>query len=238
MAGRFDRLRRSLGGGTTLIGTIDAMGKEREEQILERMGVFVEQVVVMVRKLQDVVERFAADDYSELENAAKDLDRLESEADDVKQSLLDRLYLGGVFPLGRVDLARLISSMDQIANLAAGAADRILMRRLSLPDRVKQLLVQMAAVDTEAVEVLRDSVFAMEHSLRDAITTANRVDKIESRADDIFAEIYRDMFDTIDDFKTFHQLKAILERLEAIADRASQNAELVRHMALEYIDKE
>ena len=32
------------------------------------------------------------------------------------------------------------------------------------------------------------------------------------------------------------QLKAIIERLESIADRCSQNAELIRHMALEYLE--
>ena len=64
------------------------------------------------------------------------------------------------------------------------------------------------------------------------------VDKLESRADDIFAELYRDMFDWDTDYKTFHQLKSIIERLESIADRCSQNAELVRHLALEYIEND
>jgi uncharacterized protein Yka (UPF0111/DUF47 family) len=74
--------------------------------------------------------------------------------------------------------------------------------------------------------------------LREAIKLAGKVDKIESRADDIFADIYRHMFDMDIDFKTFHQLKAIIERLENMADRCSQNAELLRHMALEYLENE
>jgi uncharacterized protein Yka (UPF0111/DUF47 family) len=44
------------------------------------------------------------------------------------------------------------------------------------------------------------------------------------------------MFDMDIDFKTFHQLKSIIDRLESIADRCSQNAELLRHMALEYLE--
>jgi uncharacterized protein Yka (UPF0111/DUF47 family) len=74
--------------------------------------------------------------------------------------------------------------------------------------------------------------------LREAIKLAGKVDKLESKADDIFAAMYRYMFDMDIDFKTFHQLKAIIERLESIADRCSQNAELLRHMALEYIENE
>jgi predicted phosphate transport protein (TIGR00153 family) len=235
---RLDWIRRTLGGETTLEGAIDAMGKEREEQVLERLAMFIDQVVVIVEKLQDVVGQFAASRYDELAQTAKELDQLESAADDTKEAILDQVSLGGVFPMHRADLARLVGSMDNIANLATGAADRISMRRLHLPAQANQLLVRMAEVDLECVKTLREAVVAMNVDLGQAIKLAGAVDKIESRADDIFAEIYRLMFDMDIDFKDFHQLKAIIERLESIADRCSQNAELLRHMALEYLESD
>lgn len=231
-----DRIRRTLGGETTLEGVIEAMGKEREEQVVERLGEFSAQVVVIVHKLQDVVDRFAADRYDELEASAREMDALESEADTTKEAILDRLSLGGVFPMNSADLARLVGSMDSIANLAAGAADRIAMRRLTLPSRMSELLRALTQADIDAVETLARAVVAMSTDLREALRIAVTVDKMESAADDIFAELYHDMFEWDTDYKTFHQLKAIIERLESIADRCSQNAELVRHMALEYLD--
>lgn len=233
-----DKVRRALGGGTTLQGAIEAMGKEREEQVIDRIGQFSGQVVVLVRKLQDVVERFTTDRYEELEASAKEMDDLESEADTTKEAILDRLTLGAVFPMNSADLARLTGSMDAIANLAAGAADRIAMRRFSLPPRMNDLLLQLAQVDVEAVQALSQAVITMETDLREAYRIASGIDKMESKADDLFAELYRDMFDWDTDYKTFHQLKAIIERLESIADRCSQNAELIRHMALKYLDSE
>jgi predicted phosphate transport protein (TIGR00153 family) len=227
-----------MGGETTLEGVIDAMGREREEQVIERIAKFTEEVVVVIKKLQDVVERFAADQYDELEASARELDELESHADDAKDAILDRLSLGGIFPMNRADLSRLVTSMDSINNLSAGAADRIVMRRFSLPPRMNELLVELARADVDAVLGLAAAVEAMGRDLREAIRLAGLVDKMESRADDIFAELYRLMFEWDIDYKTFHQLKAILERLESIADRCSQNAELVRHMALEYIEAE
>jgi predicted phosphate transport protein (TIGR00153 family) len=235
---RLSKIRRTLGGETTLEGAIDAMGKEREEQVFERLAEFSDQVVVIVEKLQDVVELFAGERHEELKKAAKELGRLESKADDRKEAILDRVSLGGVFPMHRADLARLVGSMDNIANLASGAADRISMRSFSLPPEMNEQLVELAKVDLEAVRVLRDAVVAMSTDLREVIKLASKVDKIESCADDIFATLYRTMFEMDIDFKTFHQLKAIIERLENIADRCSQNAELLRHMALEYIDNE
>jgi uncharacterized protein Yka (UPF0111/DUF47 family) len=131
-----------------------------------------------------------------------------------------------------------VGSMDCIANLATGAVDRISMRRFSLPSRMNELLVLMAQVDVEAVQVLRDAVVAMGVDLREAIKLARQVDKIESRGDDVFAELYKGMFDMDIDFKTFHQLKSIIERLENVADSCCENAELLRHMALEYLENE
>jgi predicted phosphate transport protein (TIGR00153 family) len=170
--------------------------------------------------------------------AARELDKLESAADDDKEAILDQISLGGVFPMHRADLARVVGSVDNIANLATGAADRISMRKITLPAEMNDSLVAMAKVDLEAVRVLRDAVVAMGTDLHEAIRLAGMVDKIESRADDIFATMYRFMFDMDIDYKAFHQLKAIIDRLENIADRCSQNAELLRHMALEYLEND
>jgi predicted phosphate transport protein (TIGR00153 family) len=235
---RIDKIRRTLGGETTLEGAIEAMGKEREEQVVERLGVFSEQVVVIVQKLQDVVERFVTKRYDDLEASAREMDALESQADATKEAILDRLSMGGVFPMNRADLARLVGSMDSIANLASGAADRIAMRQFSVPARMNELLLSLAQADTQVVRTLGQAVVAMGSDLREAIRVAGAVDKMESTADDVFAELYRDMFDWDTDYKTFHQFKAIIERLESIADRCSQNAELIRHMALEYLELE
>ncbi len=86
--------------------------------------------------------------------------------------------------------------------------------------------------------MLRDAVVAVGTDLRLAMELAKRVDKIESKADGIYAELYRSMFEIDTDYKTFHQLKAIIERLENVADRCCENAELLRHMALEYLENE
>jgi len=234
---RKTKRRRSESGGMPG-GRGDSAGRQGEEQVLEDLSRFADQVVVIVEKMQDMVERFAADHYEALEESAAELDRLESAADDTKEALLDRLAVGTMFPMGRADLARLVGSMDAIANLAAGAADRLSMRRFSLPPAMNELLVALARADLEATQVLRDAVVAMGTDLRAAIKLAREVDKIESRADDIFADLYQGMYEVDTDFKTFHQFKAIAERLENVADRCCENAELLRHMALEYLDTE
>jgi predicted phosphate transport protein (TIGR00153 family) len=229
---------RRLPDGASLEGTTDAGSRQGESRVLEGLAEFTDEVVVIVEKMLYVVERFVADEYDKLAEAAQELDRLESAADDSKEALLDLLARGTMFPMSRADLARLVGSMDSIANLATGAVDRISMRRFSLPADMNEHLVELAQVDLRAVQTLRDAVTAMGADLRQAIKLAGEVDKIESYADDVFADLYRGMFDLDTDYKTFHQLKAIIERLENVADRCCENAELIRHMALEYLENE
>jgi len=232
----FHKIRRTLGGQASLEGALDALGKEKEEQVLTHVREFTDLVVRIVDELEAVVRHFAADEYDDLAQAVTQLDALESEADDRKEEIADRLAMGGVFSMGRGDLARLVTSMDRIANYAVGAADRIAMRPISLPAELNTMLIHMVQIDVEAVRKLHDAVFAMRGDFRESIEIALEVDKIESRADDVFAAMYRFMFDWDTDYKTFHQLKSIIERLESIADASAENAELIRHMALEYMD--
>jgi len=212
--------------------------RQGEEQVLEQIAKFADEVVIIVEKMRDVVERFATERYDELAQSAEELDQLESAADDTKEAILDSLARGTVFPMTRADLARLVASMDAIANLAAGAADRISMRPLTLPARMNELLVELAEVDLEATRVLRDAVVAVGFDLSRAVRLARHIDKIESLADDVYAELYKAMFDLDTDYRTFHQMKAIIERLEHLADRCAENAELLRHTALEYMEND
>lgn len=236
MSDTFKKIKRTLGSQASLEGAIDAMGRQKEEQVLASVRDFTDEVVKIVALLEDVMRHFVADDYDSLAATVKELDALESAADDRKLEILDRLSAGGVFSMGRADLSRLVASMDVIANYAVGAADRIVMRRFTLPSELNKLMMEMVKIDVEAVRKLRDAVFAMRGDFRESISIAIDVDAIESRADKVFAEMYKFMFDMDTDFKTFHQIKSIIERLESIADKCADNSELIRHMALEYLD--
>lgn len=236
MSDTFKKIKRTLGSQASLEGAIDAMGRQKEEYVLANIREFTDEVVQIVAQLEDVVRDFVADDYDSLAVTVKELGKLESAADDRKAAILDRLSSGGVFTMGRADLSRLVASMDVIANYAVGAADRIVMRRFTLPGDLNKLLVEMVKIDVEAVRKLRDAVFAMRGDFRETVSIAIEVDAIESKADRVFAEMYKFMFDMDTDFKTFHQLKSIIERLESIADKCAENSEIIRHMALEYLD--
>jgi hypothetical protein len=173
-----------------------------------------------------------------MDKAAAEMDQLESKADGMRREILGGLSGRGFIPISRVDLFRLAVGLDKIANYATGAADRIVMRRFDLPEEVNLLLEEMAENDLRAVRKLRDAIMTMNTNMAEAAEMAEDISKIESEVDDLYVRIYSILFEMDTDFKTFHQLKSIIERLEELADKAADNAETIRLIAIRHMEVE
>lgn len=222
--------------GAGVEGTVRDLGMASEHRTLDEVMEMVDLVVAITERLHDVVKFYCADAYEAMEDAAGDLDAMESRCDEMRRSILGNLYSAGFFPISRVDLLRLVNGLDHIANHATGAGDRIAMRRFDLPPELNTLLEEMSATDLKAVRMLRDVILKMQPSMKDAMDMSEEVDRIEGEVDDYYVKIYAILFEMDIDFKTFHQLKAIIERLEEVADQAAFCAEIIRLIAIRHLE--
>lgn len=222
--------------GASVEGTVRDLGMASEQRTLDQTLEMTDLVVTITEKLVEVVKFFTADACEAMERSAGDMDQLESRADDMKREILTGLMARGFIPISRADLYRLVTGLDKIANFATGAADRIVMRQFHLSPELNRLLEEMAETDLRAVRKLRDAVMQMRANMSQAAETAQEVDAIEGEVDDIYVKIYSILFEMDTDFKTFHQLKAIIERLEEVADRAADCAETLRLIAIRHME--
>ena len=227
---------KSMLAGASVEGTVRDLGMASENRTLDQIMNMVDLVVTITEKLVDVVKFYCADACQAMERAAGELDALESQADGMKRDILAGLTAGGFFPISRADLFRLTVGLDKIANYATGAADRLVMRRFELSPEINNLLEEMAETDLRAVRRLRDAILTMRPNIREAQEISEDVDRIEGEVDDIYVKIYSILFEMDTDFKTFHQLKAIIERLEEVADRAADCAETIRLIAVRHLE--
>lgn len=222
--------------GASVEGTVRDLGMASEQRTLDQTMEMVDHVVIITEKLVEVVRCFTADSCEAMQRSAADMDQLESRADGMKREILTSLMARGFIPISRADLYRLVTGLDKIANFATGAADRIVMRQFQLAPEVNRLLQEMAETDLKAVRKLRDAVLVMRTDMSRAADMAEEVDHIEGEVDDAYVQIYSILFEMDTDFKTFHQLKAIIERLEEVADRAADCAETVRLIAIRHME--
>lgn len=231
------KLRDAL-TGASVEGTMRDLGMANEQITLDQILGLADLVVTIDEKLVDVAKFYCAKAYDVMEKAAAEMDELESKADGIRREILGGLSARGFIPISRVDLFRLTVGLDKIANFATGAADRIVMRRFDLPEEVNLLLEEMAETDLRAVRKLRDAILTMRTNMAEAAEMAEDVGKIESEVDQIYVRIYSILFEMDTDFKTFHQLKSIIERLEEVADKAADNAETIRLIAIRHMEIE
>ncbi|MHB0866855.1 MAG: DUF47 domain-containing protein [Thermoleophilia bacterium] len=222
--------------GASVQGTVRDLGLASEHRTIDQMVAMVDLVVTITEKLVEVVKYYTADACEAMDRSAGELDQLESQADNMKREILTELMSGGFIPISRADLFRLVVGLDKIANFATGAADRIVMRQFHLSPEINKLLEEMAEADLRAVRRLRDSILQMRSDMSRAAELAEEVDAIEGEVDELYVKIYAILFEMDTDFKTFHQLKAIIERLEEVADRAADNAETIRLIAIRHME--
>src|SRR3990170_3055626 len=107
--------------GASVEGTVKDLGMASEQRTLDQVMEMVDLVVAITERLHDVVKFYVADAYDAMEEAAGELDAMESECDEMRRDILGNLYSAGFFPINRVDLMRLVNGLDRIANYATGA---------------------------------------------------------------------------------------------------------------------
>lgn len=224
--------------GASVEGTMRDLGIANEQITLDQILNLADLVATICEKLVEVSKLYCASAYEAMEAAAAEMDQLESKADGIRREILGGLSGRGFIPISRVDLFRLTVGLDKIANFATGAADRIVMRRFDLPEEVNVAMEEMAETDLRAVRKLRDAIMTMRTNMSEAAEMTEDVSRIESQVDDLYVKIYTILFEMDTDFKTFHQLKSIIERLEELADKAADNAETIRLIALRHMEIE
>ncbi|RJQ46166.1 MAG: DUF47 family protein [Gaiellales bacterium] len=224
--------------GASVEGSMRDLGMANEQITLDQILSLADLVSTICEKLVEVCKLYCASAYEAMESAAAEMDQLESKADGMRREILGGLSARGFIPISRVDLFRLTVGLDKIANFATGAADRIVMRRFDLPEEVNVALEEMAETDLRAVRKLRDVIMTMRTDMAEAAEMSEEVSRIESLVDDLYVRIYSILFEMDTDFKTFHQLKSIIERLEEVADKAADNAETIRLIAIRHMEVE
>lgn len=174
----------------------------------------LEKHIRMVSKCSNqLVPFFAAvakEDWSTAGKIRTKISKYERDADDLKRQL--RLELpGGLFmPVDRADLLELLTQQDKIANKAKDIAGRILGRKLTIPETLKEEFGQYVQRNIDAIEKAAEAI----NELDDLLETGFRgreveyvgkmikqLDSIEDDTDSLQITIRKNLLAIEDDLK-------------------------------------
>ena len=185
------------------------------------------------KKLRVLFAAAVDGDWGAVENAQKDIDRLEHEADDLKKKIRLHLPKSLFMPVPRQDLLELLLVQDRIANRARDVAGIVVIRKLEIPEQLSGEFLEFVDRAIDAAKQAKKSV----HELDELYTTGFRgaeaqlvesmieeLDRIETDTDERQMSLSRKLFEIEDSMNPIHAmfLYRTIELTGDIADMAER----------------
>ena len=186
-------------------------------------------VVDICKEVRDMLHVF--DNLPERQRRVKEL---ENRCDELTHRLATEMHATFITPLDKEDIAAMSSRLDDIADYADAAADRILLYQIpEITPEARELgdyLVQCATVLQTAVAALRHS------KERDTILKACRdLHRLEHESDAVYRRALGKLFNTpgIDPIMVI-KWKETYERLEIAVDKCEYVSDIIERIQLKY----
>lgn len=178
---------------------------------IDLLSEHVRKVQDSVRVLVNAFDNFLSSKTADLNSDYQKISVLEEEADEIKRELIEQLTKVAPTFLYREDFIRLVTKVDEIAELAQSISRQILrlaenkwVPKASVGDGLKS----MSAEALTTFERLRDAIMALSMNPMRAIQLVGKVHEAESKVDNMYHDL---------DFKALMEVKKI-ERLLVYRD--------------------
>ena len=195
-------------------------GKGREREVRTLLLQHLDKVGECVARTGDVLEDYLVGRLEEAKAGAIEVDHLETEADQMRRSVVDLLYRGAFLPIFRPDIHDFVERMDMVADAAENTSDFLLGQRPEIPAECADALRQIHRHTTDAFTALHEAVTnyfaaADQRLIRERLTT---VGITESLIDDIEWKLTRQIFTSALTLAAKSHLNLFLETLTEISD--------------------
>ena len=161
--------------------------------------------------------------YDQVEDKARHIKVLESQADAITHDIIDKLNRTFITPFDREDIHALASALDDVLDNIEGVASRLVLFRIpALTPETGQLvsiIEQACGAIVVAVSTLRDFSKIQEHLIQ--------INHLENEADHISRNVVAKLFHEAADFRELIKWKEIYGRLEATTDDCEDVANIL-----------
>lgn len=195
-------------------------GKGKESEVRDLLLSHMDKVGECVARARDTVELYLAGKIDDAKSAAIEVDQLETEADQMRRSVVDLLYRGAFLPIFRSDIHEFIERTDMIADAAENTCDFLLGQRPEIPFEFHAPLMQIYGLTADAFGALHEAV-ANFFSQPDQGLIREKLAAIgitESTIDDLEWKMTRQIFTSSLPLAAKTHMKQFLETFTEISD--------------------
>jgi len=172
------------------------------------------------------------DDFTGVEKKVQAIKEVEHRADDITHRAFARLHMQFITPFDRAEIHRLLSRIDDVIDLADGAAGRLALYEIDsiLPDarEIAAVLVAQAERMQDAVRGLRD----LKKNPGKILDACREINVLENQADALTRRTMAKLFRRANDPLTVMMWKEIIDLIEGATDRAEDVANVIEGLVL------
>lgn len=185
-----------------------------------------------------VVEQYLSGNNKSVLGSAKNVIRLESEADSLKHQLRDALFSGAFLPNIRSDVYRLVDAVDKVADMGETTSHFIVNQKPLVPTEFHDSLKEICGLCLNCYEELRLGLkcfFKPNGEIELLRQHTARVGELETAVDSLQAELTRHIFESSMDMGEKLHLCQLLKYIARIADRTEDAADELQFAAMKSI---
>ena len=171
-------------------------------------------------------------DFSNLEEKAINLKKIENKGDHMVHHIHDELNKTFITPIDREDIVELTASLDDILDHADNVADNIILFKITEPtkamiDLVRNLNMAMDEVDS-AIHNLKDM-----KKPKDTKHCCREINRLEHETDTVYRRAIADLFEN-EDAKEIIKLKELYTNIELAVNRCEDVADVLNGILIKY----
>ena len=192
-------------------------------------------------ELQKFFAAVSGASWDDAESIHAEIVRLEESADSLKQDIRRRLTRRSFMPVARQDLVGMLLSQDEIANVAREVSSLVLVRKMTIPEAIRDDFLKFVDTNIAAVRQTEKTVKELDELFASSFrgAEAKLVDAMLQRLDSIESGIEASLFDlqsklhaiedTLDPVSIVftYQLIARIADIAYAADRVGRRLEML-----------
>ncbi|MDJ0270567.1 MAG: DUF47 family protein [Aigarchaeota archaeon] len=207
--------------------------KRREEELVERLLKQWEMSTETVRRFKELCGVVGSGNHKEIDKLCGEVDRLETEVDEVRRRIAEDICAGSFFAYLRDDLLNLVEKLDSIADSAKVSAKilRDLPRESALVKKIfsEQEMERYAQLCLDSVLALGDALLELVRHGSGAVKLAHKVEEYEEAADAMKEALLRKILQDAESHPILDviQLKDFVNQADSICDAAEDASDVI-----------
>jgi hypothetical protein len=192
-----------------------------------------EQASINLIQLAETLHEAVNAPKNEREEYFKKIEELEANIEEITHKTNLELSRNFITPFDREDIHALITAIDDVADYMHGAASRM---RLYQVEKITKSIRKLTEINLEACQHIGNAIKELKDlkNLKAIADACKKINKLESKADNVFDKAVADIFENETDAKNIIKYKEVLSALETASDKCKSVANVLESVTVKY----